>query len=82
MTNSSIEYADAGAKKRIISWGKQVGFDPETQLVMLLEDKYGIGSITIENVHIETECALLKIKMKGWKESKEFALLANGSLAW
>ena len=68
-----------GAKS---GWAEGLEFDPEEQILMLLEDKYGPGRVCVVEAHQEADCMMLTIETDVWEGQKEFALLKNGSLAW
>jgi hypothetical protein len=82
MTPTAINYANVLIKQRVEAWAEGLEFDPEEQLLMLLEDKYRTASFTVVDACAEDECLMLKVTTDLWKEPKEFALLRNGSLAW
>ena len=82
MTDSAIVYSSVVIKQRIESWAEGLEFDPEEQILMLLEDKYGPGRVCVVEAHQEADCMMLTIETDVWEGQKEFALLKNGSLAW
>jgi len=69
-------------KTRIKAWGKGLDFDPEEQIAMLLEEQFGPGRFVIDDARAESGSLILTIRSGSWTETKEFALLDTGSLAW
>ncbi|MFA7236299.1 MAG: hypothetical protein WC058_05490 [Phycisphaeraceae bacterium] len=82
MTQATINYASVVIKQRIEVWAENLGFDPDEQILMVLEDKFGPLAFTVADAQHRDECMILSIETKIWKEAKEFALLATGGLAW
>jgi len=82
MAFSAIAYANVIVKERFESWAEGLNFDPEDQLSTLLEDKFGAHEITIVDACPEEGFITLTITSDAWADSREFALLTSGSLAW
>jgi RNAse (barnase) inhibitor barstar len=82
MALSRISYAHGALRHRINVWGKGLEFDPEDQIVMLLEEKFGPGPIHIADARKEQGFMVLTVEMSDWENPREFALLESGSLAW
>lgn len=47
MTPSPITYADVMVKHRVEAWAEGLEFDPEEQIFMLFEDKFGAREVTV-----------------------------------
>jgi len=82
MIPSTISYSSVIVKQQIEAWAEGLEFDPEEQILMLLEDKFGPRPFTVADAHPTDDCMLLTIQTDAWEGSKEFALLKSGSLAW
>ena len=77
-----ITYADVMVKQRVEAWAEGLDFDPEEQIFMLIEDKFGAGEVTVLDARPEGNCMMLTIETDVWEEPREFAFLKSGSLAW
>ena len=82
MTPLAISYSSVVIKQQIEAWAEGLEFDPEEQILMLLEDKYGPGQVSVVDAHPAGDCMMLTIETDVWEGPKEFALLKSGSLAW
>ena len=82
MTLSRVTYSDVLVKQRIESWAENLGFDPEEQILMLIEDKFGAKEIAVIDARPENDFMMLKVEADVWVGAREFALLRSGSLAW
>ena len=80
MMNSSITYSDILVKQRVESWADGLPFDPEEQILMLIEVKFGIVKVNVVDAQVKDDFILLQIESNLWKEPKEFGLLKTGSL--
>ena len=78
--NSSITYSDIICKQRVETWADGLPFDPEEQILMLLEAKFDTTAFNIVDANIKDDFILLLIESPLWKEPKEFGLLKTGSL--
>lgn len=79
---SRLTYSDVVVKQRVESWAEKLDFNPEEQMVMLLEDKFGAGQITVIEARPVNDFIMLTVEADVWVGVKEFALLPSGSLAW
>jgi hypothetical protein len=82
MSSSRLTYSDVLVKQRVESWAENLDFDPEEQMVMLLEDKFGVGQFTVFEARPVNDFIMLTVEADVWVGVKEFALLSTGSLAW
>lgn len=82
MTLPAISYSSVVIKQQIEAWAEGLEFDPEDQILMLLEDKYGPRLVSVVDAHSESGCLMLTIETDVWEGPKNFALLKSGSLAW
>jgi hypothetical protein len=82
MTPPAISYSSVVVKQQVENWAEGLEFDPEEQIHMLLEDKFGPVKVTVVEVHPEASCLMLTIATDLWKEPRDFVLLRSGSLAW
>ena len=80
MNAPSISYSNIVIKQRIEAWAEGLEFDPEEQILMLLEDKYGAMNVAVVDAYPDHECLMLKLTTDLWKQPREFALLKSGSL--
>ena len=82
MIPSRVTYSNVLVKQRIESWGENLCFDPEEQILMLIEDKFGAKEIAVIEARAENDFLMLKVEADVWTGAREFALLRSGSLAW
>jgi hypothetical protein len=82
VTQATITYSSVIVKQQIEVWGEGLEFDPEEQVIMLLEDKFGPSHFNIADARPEQDCMILIVESNAWEGPKEFALLKSGSLAW
>jgi hypothetical protein len=82
MTPFHVTYSDIMVKQRIEAWAEGLDFDPEEQIFMLLEDKFGAKVVSVIDSQPEGDAMMLIVGTDVWIEPREFALLKNGSLAW
>jgi len=78
----TIRFSSVLVKQQIEAWAEGLEFDPEEQILMLLEDKFGPRLFTVVDARPTDDCMMLTIQTDAWEGSKEFALLKSGSLAW
>jgi len=78
----SVTYSDIMVKQQIEAWAEGLDFDPEKQIAMLLENKFGALKIAIVDAYPEGDAMILTIGVDEWSKPREFALLKSGSLAW
>lgn len=82
MTSSTMAYSNVVIKQRVEAWAEGLDFDPDEQILMVLEDKCGSLKLTVVDAHPEGDCLMLTIAADLWEQPREFALLKSGSLAW
>lgn len=82
MSLSRVTYSNVVVKQRIESWGEGLDFDPEEQLLMLLEDKFGVKDVNVVESREEADCMMMTVASDAWIGEREFALLRTGSLVW
>ena len=79
---STIRYSSIIVKQHMEAWAEGLEFDPEEQILMLLEDKFGAQPFTVVDARPTDDCLILTVHTDAWKGSREFALLRGGGLAW
>jgi hypothetical protein len=81
-TPATISYSNILVKQQVEGWAEGLEFDPEEQILMLFEQKYGAAKVTVVEAHPEGDSLMLRLATDLWTEPREFALLKSGSLAW
>ena len=82
MTLPTIQYANILTKQVVENWADEKGFSVEEQIRVHMEQLFEVNEILILDAKNEGDHLMLTVSTHVWPESREFALLSNGSLAW
>ncbi len=77
-----VQYADVVIKQQIETWGEGLDFDPSEQIFLLLDDKFGVTRVRVEEVAVEGKFITFRVITNLWSDPKEFGLSKSGSLFW
>jgi hypothetical protein len=82
MTESQITYATPQLKELIDDWGRRMGFGAPEQLALHLSDLFRAEAANILEANERDGLLMLRLITDQWSQSREFALLDDGRLAW
>jgi len=80
--SATITYADVATKQALESWADGKGFIAEDQLVLHLEERFGVSAIHVTTTIDQGDFLVLQLTTNCWEDPREFALLSDGALSW
>ena len=82
MPTIPVAYSSGLVKERIASWAIGLDFNPEEQLFLQFETKFGAKEVTVVDARPEGDALIIAVVTDRWAIPREFALFKSGSLAW
>jgi hypothetical protein len=82
MGHPSVHYATRRIEKRVHAWAKALNFDPEEQIAMLLEDRFGVAHAKVVSASLASDTMVMTVETDTWDRLYELGLTEGGSLIW
>ena len=82
MSEISIKFGSASAKKIVTIWQSNHSLDVFETLQNHIEQKFALNSFSIDHATVQDDILMLKLISELWSDGKEFGLTSEGSLIW